>query len=92
MTRYSTQYHCRGRWRLVKRRMQRLAEELNYPDCLRVTHYDSIVGAVMQACARQRSFAKLSKVRGQPGTHRAARVLKDQQRRRSYHDPHAIPF
>jgi len=82
----------RGRWRLVKRRMQSFAQELGYPECLKVTHYDSIVGALIQACVKQRSFAKLSRVRAHPGASREARRLHDEQRRRVFLDPDAIPF
>lgn len=86
------QVHCRGRWRVVKRRMKALACELNYPDCLRVTHHDSIVGAVMQAGAKQRAFWKLCKVRRRPDVHRAERERQRRPIRELRNNPGWIPF
>jgi len=65
------QVNPRGRWRMKKRALRQLAEDLNYPDCMEVAHPEQIDGAVMQAGVRLRDFYKLHRVRTTPAQAKA---------------------
>jgi len=82
------QVHCRGRWRAVKRKMQALAAELGWPECLKVAHPDQIEGHVLLAGAKLRCWHRLSKHRFKPTSKRAAIVAR--KLTRAY--PDRIPF
>lgn len=70
------QVNPRGRWRMKKRALRLLAEDLGYPECMEVAHPEQIDGTVMQAGVRLRDFYKLHRVRTTPAQAKAERAQR----------------
>lgn len=86
------QVHCRGRWRVVKRKLQALAVELGWPGCMEVAHLDQIEGLVLMAGAKLAAWHKLtSKHRRKPANRRAERAHR-KTLRANLRDPDYVPF
>ncbi len=85
------QVHCRGRWRAVKRKLQVLAAELGWPECMEVAHPDQVEGRVLTAGAKLAAWHKLSKHRRKPANRRAERAHR-KVLRANLRDPDYVPF
>lgn len=89
------QYPARGRWRRRKQVLRQLAADLGWPECMAVTHDDSIVGAVLQAGLRIRDWRRFERS-GRRGheRHRLLRIAKPLQRwaRRKLAASGELPF
>ena len=86
------QVHCRGRWRAVKRKLQALAAELGWPECMEVAHHDQIEGRVLMAGAKLAVWHKFtSKHRRKPADRRAERAHR-KALRANLRDPNYLPF
>ena len=86
------QVHCRGRWRAVKRKLQVLAAELGWPECMNVAHEDQVVGRVLMAGAKLSRWHKFTSKHRRSPSNRAAERRHRKALRANVRDPDHVPF